>query len=208
MTDKSVKAVDLRFIDFPGMSQHFTIPVSALNEASFEEGVGFDGSSIRGWQVINESDMLVFPVADTAFLDPFAQAPTLALLWDIKDLYDLEDHEMEKVPQTPRIRRALLHSADAVGSNCATLHLKNITAFEHTIRLTARFHRLKLIPAVSPCRSILTVVLVAISRLLQEQVVFAWLNRFFVGRLSPIRHVPDTRPSSPSKAAFCCQPAS
>ncbi len=61
--EKEVKAVDLRFMDFPGLWQHFTIPAEALEEAIFEEGLGFDGSSIRGWQAINETDMLVMPAA-------------------------------------------------------------------------------------------------------------------------------------------------
>ncbi len=69
--EKDVKAVDLRFMDFPGLWQHFTIPVSKLDEDVFEDGLGFDGSSIRGWQAINESDMLVVPQPETAFLDPF-----------------------------------------------------------------------------------------------------------------------------------------
>ena len=92
---KGVKAVDLRFIDFPGMTQHFTIPVAALDEAAFKEGVGFDGSSIRGWQSINESDMLVMPVADSAFLDPFSEAPTLVMLCDIKDPITKEDYSRD-----------------------------------------------------------------------------------------------------------------
>jgi glutamine synthetase len=59
--EKGVKIVDLRFMDFPGMWQHFTVPISELDESSFEDGFGFDGSSIRGWQPINASDMLVIP---------------------------------------------------------------------------------------------------------------------------------------------------
>ena len=73
--ERDVKAVDLRFMDFPGLWQHFTIPVGKLDEDVFEDGLGFDGSSIRGWQAINESDMLVVPQPDTAFLDPFTAAP-------------------------------------------------------------------------------------------------------------------------------------
>ena len=57
--ERDVKAVDLRFMDFPGLWQHFTIPVDKLDEEVFEDGLGFDGSSIRGWQAINESDMLL-----------------------------------------------------------------------------------------------------------------------------------------------------
>ena len=74
--EKEVKAVDLRFMDFPGLWQHFTVPAETLSESTFEEGLGFDGSSIRGWMAINESDMLVIPVPDTAFLDPFCTSRT------------------------------------------------------------------------------------------------------------------------------------
>jgi glutamine synthetase len=93
--NKGVKVVDLRFIDFPGMTQHFTIPVGALEEESFTEGVGFDGSSIRGWQTINESDMLVVPVSETAFIDPFSEVPTLVLLCDIKDPITKKDYSRD-----------------------------------------------------------------------------------------------------------------
>ena len=90
--EKEVRAVDLRFMDFPGLWQHFTIPADALDEATFEEGLGFDGSSIRGWQAINESDMLVMPVAETAFLDPFCQEATLTMICNIQDPLTKEDY--------------------------------------------------------------------------------------------------------------------
>jgi glutamine synthetase len=90
--DKDVKAVDLRFMDFPGLWQHFTIPGNALDEGVFEEGVGFDGSSIRGWQAINESDMLVMPVAETAFLDPFCKVSTVTMICNIQDPLTKEDY--------------------------------------------------------------------------------------------------------------------
>ncbi len=80
-----IEFVDCRFMDFPGLWQHTTYPVSELNEASFVDGFGFDGSSIRGWQAINESDMLLVPAANTAKIDPFYQHPTLSLICDIKD---------------------------------------------------------------------------------------------------------------------------
>jgi len=83
--EKQVKAVDLRFIDFPGTWQHVTTPASNIEEATFEEGVGFDGSSIRGWQAINESDMLMMPHAETAFIDPFFKETTLVMICSIKD---------------------------------------------------------------------------------------------------------------------------
>ncbi|WP_319406878.1 type I glutamate--ammonia ligase [uncultured Desulfosarcina sp.] len=83
--EKGVKVVDLRFMDFPGMWQHFTVPIVELTEESFEDGFGFDGSSIRGWQPINASDMLVIPDASTAKIDPFFKVPTLVLICDIAD---------------------------------------------------------------------------------------------------------------------------
>ncbi len=90
--ERGVKAVDLRFMDFPGLWQHFTIPIEALTEEVFEEGVGFDGSSIRGWQAINESDMLVIPEPDTAFIDPFTDVPTLVMICNIQDPITKEDY--------------------------------------------------------------------------------------------------------------------
>jgi glutamine synthetase len=90
--EKGVKAVDLRFMDFPGLWQHFTIPVNKLDEDVFEDGLGFDGSSIRGWQAINESDMLVVPQPETAFLDPFTDLPTLGMICNIQDPITREDY--------------------------------------------------------------------------------------------------------------------
>ena len=90
--EHGVKAVDLRFMDFPGLWQHFTIPITKLDEDVFEEGLGFDGSSIRGWQAINESDMLVVPQADTAFIDPFTQIPTVVIICNIQDPITREDY--------------------------------------------------------------------------------------------------------------------
>jgi glutamine synthetase len=90
--EAGAKAVDLRFMDFPGLWQHTTVPFSVLKEDTFEEGFGFDGSSIRGWQAINESDMLVIPDPETAFMDPFTQIPTLVLICDIQDPVTGEDY--------------------------------------------------------------------------------------------------------------------
>lgn len=83
--EKGVKMVDLKFMDFPGIWQHFSVPVAELSEGSFEEGFGFDGSSIRGWQPINASDMLVIPDASTAVIDPFMKDTTLSLICNIVD---------------------------------------------------------------------------------------------------------------------------
>ncbi|MFP6692461.1 MAG: type I glutamate--ammonia ligase [Pirellulales bacterium] len=93
--EHGVKAVDFRFMDFPGLWQHFTIPVDKFDEDCFEEGLGFDGSSIRGWQAINESDMLVMPQPDTAFFDPFTALPTLAIICNIQDPITREDYSRD-----------------------------------------------------------------------------------------------------------------
>ncbi len=100
--EKEIRAVDLRFMDFPGMWQHFTIPAEALDEQIFEDGLGFDGSSIRGWQAINESDMLVVPVADTAFIDPFCKDTTLTLICNIQDPLTKEDYPATRATSPAR----------------------------------------------------------------------------------------------------------
>lgn len=81
----NVQVVDLKFIDMPGLWQHFTISTNEFGEDLFNEGIGFDGSSIRGFQAINESDMLLFPDPASAFIDPFSAVPTLSLTCNIKD---------------------------------------------------------------------------------------------------------------------------
>jgi len=83
--DNKVEIVDFRFLDFVGMWQHFSVPAREVDSSKFDEGLGFDGSSIRGWQSINASDMLVIPDATTARIDPFLSIPTVALICDIVD---------------------------------------------------------------------------------------------------------------------------
>ncbi len=83
--EKGIKIIDIRFLDFPGIWQHFSVPIKELDEASFEDGFGFDGSSIRGWQPIHASDMLVIPDPATAKIDPFYAEPTLVLIGNIQD---------------------------------------------------------------------------------------------------------------------------
>ena len=83
--DKEIKMVDFRFTDLPGQWQHFSIPVDRLTEEGFYEGYGFDGSSIRGWKAINESDMLVVPDPYTARVDPFIKTKNVSIICDILD---------------------------------------------------------------------------------------------------------------------------
>src|SRR5213593_1526646 len=79
------KQLDLRFTDLPGLQQHVSYPITQLEESSFEEGFGIDGSSIRGWAAINESDMLLIPDGATAFMDPFAETRTVVMTCDVRD---------------------------------------------------------------------------------------------------------------------------
>ncbi|HRQ53281.1 MAG TPA: type I glutamate--ammonia ligase [Ignavibacteriaceae bacterium] len=95
--DNGIKFVDLKFMDFPGQWQHFTVPVTHFDAGSFEDGFGFDGSSIRGWKPIHESDMLLMPDPETMFVDLFIEAPTLSLICDV-----YEPATKEKYSRCPR----------------------------------------------------------------------------------------------------------
>lgn len=104
--NNKIKFVDMKFMDFPGQWQHFTVPVSQFNAGSFEDGFGFDGSSIRGWKAINESDMLIIPDANTMFVDPFIEASTVSLICDV-----YEPATKEKYSRCPRniAQKAVAH---------------------------------------------------------------------------------------------------
>src|SRR6478735_10675157 len=94
--DAKVEFVDCKFIDILGTWHHLTIPRHRLDDELFEDGLGFDGSSIRGWKAINESDMLVVPQAETAVIDPFMKN-TLAITCNIQDPVTRTDY-----PKDPR----------------------------------------------------------------------------------------------------------
>ena len=83
--DEGIRVIDLRFVDLPGLWHHFTVSAKEFSADVFEEGIGFDGSSIRGFQQIQESDMLLFPDPSTAFVDPFSAEKTLCLICNVKD---------------------------------------------------------------------------------------------------------------------------
>jgi len=95
--DENIEMVDFKFMDFPGQWQHFSIPASQLKEDSFEEGFGFDGSSLRGFKRIDESDMVIIPDPSTGFLDPFIEMKTLSLVGDV-----YEPVTKEKYQRCPR----------------------------------------------------------------------------------------------------------
>ena len=93
--EKGVEFIDMKFVDLLGIWQHFTIPIAEFTEAIFEEGLGFDGSSIRGWAPIEASDMLVVPDPSTALVDPFMDHATLSLVCDIQDPITREHYDRD-----------------------------------------------------------------------------------------------------------------
>ncbi len=94
--EKGAVVVDIKFMDLLGQWQHFTVPVSEFRDESvFEEGLGFDGSSIRGWQAIEASDMLVIPDPNTAVMEPFAKDPTLTILCNVSDPITRTDYSRD-----------------------------------------------------------------------------------------------------------------
>ncbi len=93
--ENDAKMLDLRFADLPGLWHHVTYPITQLEESSFEDGFGFDGSSIRGWQAISESDMLLMPDPDVAFMDPFTDVPTLVMIANIIDPVTKQHYERD-----------------------------------------------------------------------------------------------------------------
>ncbi|MEY4975611.1 MAG: hypothetical protein RIQ97_806 [Pseudomonadota bacterium] len=95
VSDNEIKFVDYRFTDTRGKWQHITTPVSQFNEAKFEEGQAFDGSSIAGWKGIEASDMLLIPDAGSAFVDPFFEEPTLVLVCDVIEPTDGKSYERD-----------------------------------------------------------------------------------------------------------------
>ena len=81
----NAQIIDVKFIDLIGSWQHFSVPMSEMKEGLFEDGLGFDGSSIRGWQAINNSDMLVVPDPATTVMDPFTKISTVTMICNIVD---------------------------------------------------------------------------------------------------------------------------
>ncbi|HEX3232370.1 MAG TPA: glutamine synthetase beta-grasp domain-containing protein, partial [Pyrinomonadaceae bacterium] len=101
-SEQGAKFVSTRFTDLPGSWQHLTFPISELSEESFEDGFGFDASSIRGWASIHESDMLLVPDASRVWMDPFAAEPTLCLVANAVDPLSRQGYAFD--PRTVAIR--------------------------------------------------------------------------------------------------------
>ena len=144
--EKGVKIVDLRFIDLPGLWQHFSIPVSELSEDIFEDGLGFDGSSIRGFQTIDESDMLLIPDPSTAQMDPFTAVPTLVLICNVKDpitgkAYSATPATWPRRPR-PTSRRAGVGDTDLHRARARVLLLR-LDPLRPELQLRLLLHRLR-----------------------------------------------------------------
>jgi glutamine synthetase len=92
---RDARQLDLRFTDIPSLQHHVSYPIAELDQESFEDGFGMDGSSIRGWAAIHESDMLLIPDPSTAFMDPFAEIPTLVMFGDIRDPITRQRYERD-----------------------------------------------------------------------------------------------------------------
>src|SRR6195952_860533 len=105
-SENGARQIDVRFADIPGLQHHISYPIGELTEASFTDGFGIDGSSIRGWAAINESDMLLIPDPSTAFMDPFAETRTVVMIGDIIDPITRQHYDRD-----PRwiARKAELH---------------------------------------------------------------------------------------------------
>ena len=101
-SDKGAKFVSVRFTDLPGSWHHLTYPIGQLTEDSFEEGFGFDASSLRGWAAINESDMLLIPDPSRFWLDPFASEPTICLIANVVDPITKEGYGLD--PRSVAVR--------------------------------------------------------------------------------------------------------
>ena len=95
LTDQHVEFLDVRFVDLPGATHHFTVPAGAVGASELDDGLPFDGSSIRGFQAIHESDMLLLPDPTTAYVDPFRQHKTLNMTFFIHDPLTRESYSRD-----------------------------------------------------------------------------------------------------------------
>src|SRR5207245_5795010 len=118
---QGLKIVDLKFIDLIGTWQHFSIPVQELSKNLFSEGIGFDGSSIRGFQHIHESDMLLIPDPATAIVDPVLRVPTLSIACDVIDPITREPYSRDP-PYVATKAEASLLSTDRKSTRLNSSH--------------------------------------------------------------------------------------
>ncbi len=110
--DNDIAEIDLRFVDIRGIPQHFSMPIQSVDEGAFEDGFGFDGSSIQGFQAINESDMILLADLSTAYIDPFFSLPTLAMYCDAHDPISREPYALDARGVTKRAEAYLKEHSD------------------------------------------------------------------------------------------------
>jgi len=133
--EKEAKVVDIRFTDLVGQTQHFSIPATALDEDKFDNGLAFDGSSIRGFKAINESDMILIPDPNTAFIDPFMDVTTLNITCDIEDpitreIYNRDPRQVAKMAE--RYLQSTGIADTAYFGPEAEFYIFNDIRFDHT----------------------------------------------------------------------------
>jgi glutamine synthetase len=126
---REVFTVDLRFMDFPGVWQHFAIPADALTEATFDEGIPFDGSSVLGWRAINEADLLVVPQPETALIDPFAARPTLTMICNIQDPITQQDYTRD--PRNIALKAVQYLRETGIADDCRIAPELEFFVFDH-----------------------------------------------------------------------------
>ena len=159
--EAGVQIVDVRFTDLPGTWQHFSIPLKELEEDTFTDGLGFDGSSIRGFQAINESDMLLIPDPASAFVDPCLQVPTLSLTCDVVDPITREPYSRDP-RYVARKAEAFLKRSFTSSTPCGAIRTRT-KAITISIRKRASGTAARTAPrtsatvrairkAISPCR--------------------------------------------------------
>lgn len=116
IVDEQVKFIDLRFTDLPGSWHHLTVPVTMFDETSFDSGIGFDGSSLRGWASIHESDMLLIPDPRRFWIDPFYEERTLCIVADVVDPATKEAYELD--PRSVAARAEAFLRFTGIADNC------------------------------------------------------------------------------------------
>lgn len=136
---EGIELVDVRFCDLPGIMQHFTIPVSAFKDDALTNGLMFDGSSIRGFQAIHESDMKLIPDVTTAFVDPFRTHKTLVINFSIVDPFT--DEVYSRDPRSIAAKAEAYLRSTGIADTCyigaeAEFYLFDAVEFETTPALT------------------------------------------------------------------------
>src|SRR5512133_1662631 len=127
--EHGVRMVDFKFTDLPGTWQHLGLSIHALDEDAFTEGLGFDGSSIRGFQEIAESDMILVPDAATAVIDPFHEQKTLSIVCDVVDPITREPYSRD--PRYVAIKAERHLAATGIADTCYMGTEAELYIFDH-----------------------------------------------------------------------------